>query len=239
MGCVEKSDEIKEKTLSAVNSAQTYSFDTTILVKTSGVVQEIPVAITESIHGSGAVDNVNKKMFFDVSMNSTSPQSVGSSSQEMKVYLIGDVAYFTSQGSTVTEKVSDSEIIWSDRTHIKQQAKILSESKARVLSQEEVGGVPAYVLQLTPDKEELVRYIAEQSSVAGAPLAVSDSQVANLSGMVEDFSIVLWVGKEDYLPRKFKLYMSLKSGQLSRDTTIVMYMWDYGKPVEIALPERS
>jgi len=230
---------VKEKTLASVEGVSTYLFSTDIVINTSGVVQGVPLDKLDAISGQGAVDVANKRMKFAVVVNTSVAGEVVVGNPEMTVYLIGDTVYFQSEGKTFQDSVPDAQLIWRDRTQVKQQAEILAKSEVTLLPEETVRGEQTYVLKLSPPKKDLVAYIAEQASVGGAPLEVSERQLTNLTGMVEDYSIFMWVGKRDYLPRKFTLQMTLKSGDLARNTLIRMEAWDYGKPVSIAAPEST
>jgi outer membrane lipoprotein-sorting protein len=231
-------EKIKDKTLSRISDVKTYSFSTYITINTVGELQGFPVDMTDAISGEGAVDVPGKRMLFDVTINSTSDKTLVSG-KNMKVYFIDDKVYFQSNGTTVDEKISDADVIWKKRTQLKQQAEILSKSEVKLLKEEKTGDSETYVLGLYPKKEELVGYIAEQASVGGTPLSVSDAQIANLSGMVKEFSIILWVGKDDFLPRKFRMSMNLSSGKLVRESETLMAMWGYDKPVAIDLPGKT
>jgi hypothetical protein len=230
-------EKIKEKTLAGVDDVETYKFSTDITVNTTGELQGVPVDKLDVIAGRGSVDVKGRHMLFDVSVNSSLAGDLILRDQKMTVYLINNLVYFKSDGGTIKDIIPDSDLIWRDRTQVKQQARILAKSSVELVSEDAVRGEKTYVLRLTPPKKELVAYIAEQASVGGAPLTVSESQLTNLTGMVEDYSILLWVGKKDFLPRKFSLRMLLSSEELSRDTEVVMDTWDYGKPVEIKAPQ--
>lgn len=227
-------ETIKAKTISAINGVDTYKFSTEIEVGIQGEIQGIQVNKKDMITGSGAVDVPAKKMLFDVKVEST--PSIEGAGQEMKVYFVGDKVFFQSGESVVVEDIPDADIIWSQRTQLKQQNQILAKSPVRLVGEETINGKDTYVLELSPERKDLVRYIAEQASVGGAPLQVSESRVSDLTGMVDDASISIWVGKSDFLPAKFRLYMRLSSEDIERVTEIVMFTWGYGEPVDITLP---
>ncbi|MFH1789169.1 MAG: hypothetical protein ABH834_07295 [Candidatus Altiarchaeota archaeon] len=236
-GADASAEEIKAGVLAAVDGVDTYRFSTDVKVGVDGQVEGVSVSKLDVIEGSGAVDVSGRRMLFDVNVKST--PSVGGVGQSMKVYFVGDRVFFQSGDSIVVESISDSDVIWGERTQLKQQAQILSRSSVRLVGEESVDGVDAYVLELSPGREDLVRYIAGQASVGGAPLEVSDSRVSDLTGMVDETSISMWVGKADFLPVKFRLYMRLSSGDIVRVTDIVMYTWGYGENVDIVSPSIS
>ena len=228
-------ETIKAKTISAINGVDTYRFSTEIEVGIQGEIQGVQVNKKDKITGSGAVDVPAKKMLFDVKVEST--PAIDGAGQKMKAFFVGNKVFFQSGESVVVEDIPDADIIWSQRTQLKQQSQILAKSAVKLIGEENINGKDTYVLELSPERKDLVRYIAEQASVSGAPLQVSESRVSDLTGMVDDASISIWIGKEDYLPAKFSLYMRLSSEDIERVTEIVMFTWDYGEPVDTTSPE--
>ncbi|GEM_PF-1382960 len=232
-----KADDFKEKTIAEMLASKTYLFNTSITIKTDGTIQGFTVNTKDVISGNGAVDVPNKRMLLDVTIRSGGNNQALSKTQNSQVYFIGDKVYFTSNETIVEQQINDSELIWRERTQLKQLAEIFSKSEFKVTGEESIHGIQTSILTLYPEKTDLVKYIAEQSSVGGAPLEISESQLADLSEMVKDYSLTLWVGKQDYLPRRFIMKMSLASGEISRESEIVMDVWAYGSPIEINLPK--
>lgn len=242
-GCLNLGDDENEdnadvgaEIISAINEVETYKFISQITISTKGAVGDVPVELKDVISGTGAVDSPRKHMFFDVKVSSESSQAVAPTENTMKVYFIDDTAVFVTDNGSVQEKIPDSRLIWEGRTQLKQQAEILSVSNVTVEGTEKLKGTSTRVLSLNPPIKDLVTYLSQQASIGGAPLQISDERIDDLTGMVDDVYIRMWVGETDNLPRKFAMQMTLSSDDLTRETTVIMEMWDYGVPLDVDFP---
>jgi len=218
----------------AVESTSSYRVETNVVVETEGTSMGIPIVEQEVMHGVGETDIGNRRMHMEVELN-TSRMQAPPVRQKMDIYLIDDLMKVYIDGNHTVRKVPGEEI-WRNRAQIQQQVSVMEGAVVSVVGEEEVSGVSCYVLDVEPDKRRMMDFLIEQSGVRLDFKRLDDKQVKEMVDLIEDVSITQWVGKQDYLPRRFKLALSLDTGEIVRRNSIDMRMWDYGKEFEIELP---
>ncbi|MFH0859982.1 MAG: hypothetical protein V1921_02165 [Candidatus Altiarchaeota archaeon] len=224
-------EKLRNAMVSAVDSARTYKIEQEISVFMSGEVEGSSVQTSQSVVGQGATDLANRRMYMDVTLN-TNTQSERDV-QNISVYFIGDTTYVYSEGGVDKRVLDNSDIIWSKRTQIRQQADLMKNSKIELLPEDE----GMYVIKVKPDAKKLVKYITDQSITGIDSPSLDDANVDALAGMMKRIEIFQWIGKNDNLPRKFTMNILLSGGGLERETNVTLRMYDYNIPVTIELPE--
>jgi hypothetical protein len=125
---------------------------------------------------------------------------------------------------------------------------MLEAAQASVTGSEEVGGVDSYVLELTPDMEQLWDIISQQVGTAGGEMP--DIPAENLGDMIKDSSVKYWIAKETYYLMKSDMVINMdvlpeelglsdEQGSLSMEINIQMLMFNYNETAPIVLPPEA
>lgn len=125
---------------------------------------------------------------------------------------------------------------------------ILEESHATVTGSEKVDGVDCYVLELTPDMDEIWDIIMQQMLMAGS--GMPDVPVVNINEMIDTFSVRYWIAKDTYYLAKSEMDISMEitpeamgvydeEGSVSLDMTMNMRMFNYNKELTFELPPEA
>lgn len=226
-------ENIRDLMVDAVNGVKTYSIKTDIWIMTTGIADAENVDVLQTVSGTGATDILNRRMFQDSVIASISPDE--RDYQNIRIYFIENITYIFQGNESLVQYIPNSDLIWSKRTQIKQQADLLDNSDVELLPEED----GQYVLRVKPDSKKLVKYITSESIAGIDSPTLSTSQADKLASSIKHIDIVQWIEKESYLPSKFKMNILLEEGSIQRQTNITLYMSNYNEPVEIIPPESS
>jgi len=216
---------VRDGMLAAVDEVESYRVNTSIKVTTAGVADGAPFAVTQVITGSGATDVAGKRMSMDMTL------SQEGASESTSLYVIDNKLYTQQAGVWLSQVVPESFGVWEKRYQIKQHARVLAGSEVSII--QETGDV--IVLDAVPDAELMAEFIAEQIN----PLGAAGQDIEALKDLIKGVSVRVWVGKADLLPRRFEMKTVVEVRGVSRETDIVMDVWDYNTDLSITLPEEA
>jgi hypothetical protein len=125
---------------------------------------------------------------------------------------------------------------------------LLEVVQVKVIGSEKIRGVDCYVLQLTPDMEQLWQLAMQQSGATGETLP--DVGEEFLQEVFKNFSIKQWVAKDTYFLTKAEIYMAMEltpealgypeeEGLVTMDITMDLLAYNYNQPVSIELPPEA
>ena len=234
---------IKQKAIESSKNIKTYKFKMSVRSEVVFGNESEGLKSTMVSNATGAVDLVNKKMYVDVH---TVINRLGRT-YEMKseTYVINDTAYVRSvrpNGSSVWFKTKVRNDFWIRNNQIDRQMEFLNFSKVEKLSEESVNGTECYVLELKPDLDKFVEYMANSSKSVPQNMSM-------LKNTIKDVEIKEWIAKDTFYPIKsevltvMEMPMKISIGSLKGNISIkemiktTVEFYDYNEPIVIKLPK--
>jgi hypothetical protein len=235
--------EIVDGVIESLDNIKTYQFDMDMtmerVVEVGGEVFEGTV-VTDS---SGALDVENRQMRMNIAMSMTMTGQDETES-EMEMYVIGDMMYMLTEipgMEPMWEKSEMPEEYWEQINQVESQTALLETAQVEVIGTERVGGIDCYVLQITPDLEQLWQIV-----MGGADALTEEL----LQQMFRSFSVKQWVAKDTNFLTKVEIDMAMEltpeamgspeeEGIMTTDIAMTFLGYDYNQPVSIELPPEA
>jgi len=255
VACVEEEEELAsaqeiiDGVIESLDDIRTCQFDIDMTLDMAGEAEGEPFDGTMVTDSSGALDLENRQMRMDMTM---SLAMVGEDEMEMgtEMYLIGDMVYMLMKIPEMEPMWMKSEVpegYWEEMNQVESQVELLEVAQVEVIGSETVGGIDCYVLQLTPDLEQLWQIIAQQAQVTGEASALTEE---SLQEMFQSFSVKQWIAKGTYFLTKAEIDIAMEftpedmgfpeeEGVMTMDITMSFLGYDYNQPVSIVLPPEA
>jgi hypothetical protein len=240
-------EEIIEGAVQALDDIRTYQFEMNMSIDYSGEVEGEAYEMVMAMDLAGPMDLENREMIMDMTISIV----MFGESMEMsaEVYLIGDMVYTMTEDpetGSMWEKSEMPEGFWEQMNQVEPQVEFLELVQVDVIGSEKVKGVDCYILQLTPDIEQLWQLAMEQAGVTGDEI-LPDIDEEYFQEIFKSFSVKQWVAKDTYFLTKAELDMAMEltpealgypeeEGIMTMDITIDLLAYNYNQPVSIVLP---
>jgi len=227
-------DEVFADLLAAQAGITTYKLDIFTMQHMYGQSGILTLETTLSVDASATVDVTNEEMEIDMTVTA---QATGRDTEttQTRVFLVGDYLY-TGTASSGQEwswtKEATPSGYWDNRESLGQQLHLLEFSQREIVREENVDGVDCFVLELTPDLDQLWSLMTQ--SWTG-----ETSNVTNPKDMIKGCSVTQWVAKDTSLLAKGVVQMNL---DLTSDDMVILVevkFHDYNEPVSINLPSEA
>ena len=234
----------------SMSDMKTYQFQSDMLMSATGEAGCESFEMSMDMTFSGAVDIENRQMGADITMWMEVPGQ-GDMDMGMAMYVVDGMAYtkvdFFGEDMWMKSTVTDE--MWGEMSQtvdmIEPYVGLLEAAQVRVTGIENVGGVDCYVLEVTPDMDQLWQLAMQQ--VEATDMGMSVPTEGLISEMFRDFSVKQWVSKETFLVHKVVIDMSMEltpdamglpdeDGILRMDIAMYLTVHDYNQPVSIILP---
>jgi hypothetical protein len=176
----------------------------------------------------------------------------------MEAYLIDGIGYLMTddpETGRVWEKEEITEADWEEAIAMinlsEIQAEVMETAEVEVIGSERVSGVDCYVLQITPDMEQLWETAMEQETPG---LEEETALLELIEGMpieiFQDLSVKEWVAKDTYYLMKLEIDMTAElsaeamgypgeEGEMTLDATLTALVYNYNQPISIELPPEA
>jgi hypothetical protein len=227
-------DEVVANLLAAQAGTTTYKLEMFSMEYRYGQSGILTLETTVSIDASATVDTTNEEMEIDMT-GTIAATGQDTETTQMRVFLVGDYLYTgaasSSQDWSWTKEAVPSGY-WDDQESLGQQLQLLEGSHRTILREEDVDGVDCFVLQLTPDLDQLW-------SVMTQSWTGEMNNVTNPIDVIKGCSVTWWVAKDTSLLAKGVVQMNL---DLTSDDMVVLVetkFHDYNEPVSINLPPEA
>jgi len=242
--------EIVNDVIESWDDIRTYQFDMDMTLDMDVEAEGEAFEATMVLSSSGAFDLENRQMKMDMTMSTA---ALGEEMEvEMEMYLIGDMMY---AGMEIPEigpmwvKSAMPAGYWEEMNQVKAQIEFVEAAQVEVIGSGKVRGVDCYVLQLTPDMEQLWQLAMQQSGVTGEEILPAIDEEF-LQEIFQSFSMKQWIAKDTYLLTKVAIDMAVEltpealgfpeeEGLMTMDIFIVLLAYDYNQPVSIVLPPEA
>lgn len=242
--------EIVSGVIESLNDIKTYQFDVDMTLDMAAQAEGEVFEMTMVMDSSGSFDVQNRQMGMDMTMSMAVP---GEAEMEMglEMYLIGDMMYMMMDVPLMGPMWTKSELpaeYWEEMNQVEPQIELLGAAQVEVIGSEMVGGVDCYVLQLTPDMEQLWQYAMQQADVTGEEMPEVGEEF--LEGIFRSFSVKQWVAKDTYFLIKAEIDMAVEltpeamgipeeEGVVTMDIAMDFLAYNYNQPLSIQLPAEA
>jgi len=238
--------EIIDGVIESLDDIITCQFDIDMTMHMAGEAEGEPFDGTMVTDSSGAFDLENRQMKMDMTM---SLAMMGEDEMEMgtEMYLIGDMVYMMMEYPEMEPMWMKSEMpegYWEEMNQVESQIELLEAAQVELTGSEMVGGIDCYVLQLTPDLEQLWQIVVQQAQVTGEAAALTEE---SLQEIFQSFSVKQWIAKDTYFLTKAEIDIAMEltpeqmgypeeEGIMTMDIVMSFLGYDYNQPVSIVLP---
>lgn len=248
-------EEIVEGIIESQEDIKSHQFEIDMSMEAAGEAEGEAFEMAMTLGFSGAIDIENEEMSADVY---TSTEMTGEDDTEMTVemYLIDDTTTYSTMDmpemETMWMQQEVSEGDWKEMIEvlspIESHLELLELAEVRVMGSEEVKGVDCYVLQLTPDLEQLWETVMQQTEAADMGVPTIAEEV--LQEALTSFSVKQWVTKDAYFLTKSEIDISMEltpevmgvvggEGMMIMDITLSLLIYDHNQPISIVLPPEA
>jgi len=217
-------EQVRDRSLATMEKVETYAFDTDIsmLMRGSEVDMLGVKEMTMTMSGKGKVDEKNKKMHTEMTM------SISGMTMEMEQYIIGNTQYMKMPMlGWVKNRTSDD--IWDEGSY----THLVRGIGVNFLDDEKVDGVDCYVLEVEmKDINKIFEVITQQM---GSTSTLTAEELESIKGM----GFKEWIAKDTFLVTKMFMNLQMEKEGTTMNMNLTMKFYDYGKSMEIVLPEEA
>ena len=245
-GELPSAQEIVDGVIESLDDIRTYQFDMDMTMDMAGEAEGEAFEVTMVMDSSGAVDVENRQMSMVATQNMSMP---GQTEMEMgmEMYIVGDMIYMLAEMPGMEAMWMKSEMpegYWEQMSQVEYQIELLEAAQLEVIGSEMVEGVDCYVLQLTPDLEQLWQFYMQQAQVTG------EVPEESLQDIFQTFSVKQWIDKDTYFLTKAEIDMVMEltpedmgspeeEGVMTMNIAMSFWGYDYNQPVSIELPPEA
>ena len=266
-GCVDEEEqlstaEIKAMVLATAEEIDTYKFDMDTTQKTLISNETDDMEMTTISTGSGAADNINKKMKMELTTTMELPEGAPQETMEMtmEMYFINNAMYMKMDLGipeipaqwTKMQMPEGYEESWESQNQVELQMELLNVSEVGLLEDEEVNGVDCYVLNITIDAEKYWEIVMKQKGMSELMQNLQQNVSFDIGEMMKGMSMKYWIAKDTKFPMKTEMQMEMvissedlnipeseEEFTMTMDQRTTMVFYDYNEPVTIELPEEA
>jgi hypothetical protein len=198
----------------------------------------------------GVLDLENRQMKIDMTVNVEGLPELDKIEMGIEMYLVGDMIYMIMDVPLTVPmwmKLEMPEGYWGEMSQVESQIELLEAAQVKVIGSETIEGTDCYVLQLTPDMEQLWQLAMQQPRLPGEEvLGVAEEF---LQEMFTSFSVKQWIAKDTYFPIKAEIDMVIDptsaamglqvEGSVPARGSMVLLFYNYNQPVSIELPPEA
>jgi len=242
--------EILDSVIAAADDIKTSQFDMNMTMDMSGEAAGATTEATMVMHFSGVLDQINRKMKEDVTITIIT-SATDKEEMAMTMYLLNGTAYFLAKVPGMTPqwlKAETPAANWEATNPVESQLELLEGAQIEVTGSEIVHGVDCYVLQLTPDIEQLWQIAMQQAQVTGEK--IPDTGEEFLEEMFQSFSVKQWIAKDTCFLTKVHIDMNVEltpeqlgspgeEGIVQTAISMDIFFHNYNQPVSIVLPPEA
>lgn len=244
--------EIIDGVLESAGDLTSQSFESGMSMEAVGEEGGELVEMAVVMDFSGALDLDSEEMRAEISM---SMDMTDEDAMEMTVaiyvvdgmgYMMMDMPEMDPMWMKEEMAATDWEEMTTAMTPVDSHLELLEAADVTVTGSESVKGMDCYVLELTPDLEQLWETAMQQTEVAdmGMPSMAEDV----LQEAFSDFSVKMWIAKDTYFLVKSEMIMSMAmtpelaaamgdDSMASMDITVTFLSYDHNQPISIVLPQ--
>ena len=248
--------EIVDGVIESLDEIITYQIDVDMTWGITGEFEGETVESTVVMDLDGVVDLENRQMKIDMTVNVEGLPGSDKTEVGIETYLVGDMIYVIvyvpeMDPNPAWMKLEMPEGYWGEMSQVESQIELLEAAQVKVIGSETIEGTDCYVLQLTPDMEQLWQLAMQQPKLPGeeGPDVVAEEF---LQEMFSSVSVKQWIAKDTYFLIKAEIDMVFVSIELTAEAmgleegvslptyiSIVLLSYNYNQSVSIVLPPEA
>jgi len=238
--------EIVNGVIDSLEKIRTTQFDMNMTMDMAGEAEDETFEATMVMDFSGVLDLANRQMKADITMN-IAASGADETDMAMAMYLLDDVAYMMIEVPEMAPMWVKSEVpeaTWEAMNQVESQIGLLEAAQVEVIGSETIEGIDCYVLQLTPDMEQLWQVAMQQAEVIGEEMP--DIAEELLEEIFRSFSVKQWIAKDTYFLTKAETDMDMEltpealgstgEGLTKIGIAMDLLYYNYNQQVSIVLP---
>jgi hypothetical protein len=189
--------------------------------------------------GSGQIDATNKRMHFDLSLDSDTFIDGGI---DLQTYTIDDTIYIYFQNQWIKESVPG--INWDNSLMSQKLMQFVDRFETGQMKAENVGGKDAYRIDIRPTMGEI--FMLMQSINPSALEGLGITSASGLGQGIKNIEVTVWVDVQTLLPVKMDLLMDAQTASIDQETGVGVQTSDmiisatvnfnYSEDINIVLP---
>jgi len=235
---------IVDGVIGALDDIRTCEFEMDMTMDMAAEYEGETVEMTTVADSTGLLDLENRQMMMDTTMSMTMPGL--EMEMIMEVYLMGDMMYMFMEAPGMEPMWAKSEMpegTWEEMNQVEPQIELLEAAQVEVIGSARVRGIDCYVLEVTPDMEQVWEVVMQQAELTGEALPFTEE-------MFRSFTVKQWVAKDTYFLAKAEIDMSVEltaeamgfpeeEGVMTMDIAMDFLAYNYNQPVSIELPPEA
>jgi hypothetical protein len=243
--------EIIDAVIESMSDMNTYQFESNIAMTMNAESDFESYEMTMDMTFCGAVDIENRQMGAEMTMG---VEMTGEEYTDMgmAMYVVDDTVYmnmdfFGFEDTWMKTDVTDE--VWGEMSQavelVEPYVGLLEAAQVTVTGIEEVAGVDCYVLEVTPDMDQLWQLAMQQVEMVDTEMLAPTEDF--ISDMFSDFSVTIWVAQDTFFVNRVIVDMSVEmtpedmgfpdeDGVYEMDILMYLLAYDYNQPVSIILP---
>jgi predicted small lipoprotein YifL len=241
--------EIVDGVIHSMDEIRTYQYDIDATWESTTEREGEAFIRTFSQSYSWTLDIENRQGRVDITLESmpkTEPDITGG----VEIYIIEGMAYskMTTPGEEPTWEKEKAPDDWLEKWQQSGQMgmvfysdciEVLEAAQVEVIGSEMIGGIDCYVLEVTPDFQQLWKLFSHQ--LFQEPSDVTEEYIQEV---IRSFSVKHWIAKDTYFLMKAEIDIAVEltpetSGPSAMEQAMVLLAYNYNQPVYIVLPPEA
>jgi hypothetical protein len=248
--------EIIDSAVEAEGDVESGRFEMSMSMEATGEEEGEAVEMVMVMDFNGAVDLASEEMSADVSMSiDMSGEEEMAMEMAVEMYVVDGMAYIMMdmpEMEPMWMKEEMGESGWEEANQMliptESYLELLETADVAVIGSERVKGVDCYVLELTPNLEQLWATAMQQAEVAEMDMPSIAEDV--LQEAFTSFSVKQWFAKDTYFLVKSEIVMSMEvtpelvdimgdDSLATMDITVTFLSYDHNQSISIVLPQEA
>lgn len=231
--------ELIDGVLASIENQETYRCEYNMDFTMSGTFDGEYAEMDYGLDGNGVVDMAAQEMQLD--MTTIMNMRANTQTEEISIvkgYFLGDMAYvgLVSQVAPVEWVKGDvSEDFW-EQDYVSEQMELYSGAEAVILGTANVKGIACYIAEISPDMDELLKYISSQVGQEALFVELTEDSLSN-------YSMKGWYARDTFFLMKshqeFDMTVDFEGDEANYHFIIDTLFYDWNKPVSIELPPEA
>lgn len=251
-------EEIVDGVIESQGEIRTYQFELDMTMYAVGEAEGAAHEQTMIMDNSGTLDLENIQMEADLNLKTNIVAPVEEEIEMgVEMYIVDGMMYAKPEAPGEEPTWMKSElpsVAWEVQkglSGLDNYYELLATAQVEVIGSEKVKSVDCYVLEVSPDLEQLYKTatnVTGTSDTGGMLLPPVPEEF--LKDIFSSFSVKQWVAKDNYFLIKAEIDISMEStpelmdylgeeGETSVDITIIFLAYNYNQPVSIELPPEA